>query len=66
MAFRVENETVTPLLEPAGEAYGGLAILKRLGTLFEWRDLTYTNADGGFVAAWRAPASERGAAGQAD
>jgi hypothetical protein len=57
---------MTPLQEPAGEAYGGLAILKRLGTLFEWRDLTFTHAGGKFVAAWRASASERGAAGQAD
>jgi PAS domain-containing protein len=66
IAFRVENETVTPLQEPSGEAYGGLAILKRLATLFEWRDLTFTNAGGKFVVAWRAPASERGVAGQAD
>jgi len=66
IVFRVENEPASTRQPSMGETYGGLAILKRLGSLFEWRDLTFTSADGTFVAEWRAPASERGAAGQAD
>lgn len=61
VVFRVENESASPAHEPRGEAYGGLAILKRLGTLFEWRDVNFAHVDGTFVAEWRAPASERGA-----
>ena len=66
IVFRVENARASARQESMGETYGGLAILKRLGSLFEWRDLTFTTANGTFVAEWRAPASERGAAGQAD
>jgi PAS domain-containing protein len=66
IAFRVENESSAAAAEPRGEAYGGMAILRRLGRLFEWRDMTFAHAGGKFVAEWRAPASERGAAGQAD
>jgi hypothetical protein len=66
IVFRVENEPASTRQASMGETYGGLAILKRLGSLFEWRDVTFTSADGTFVAEWRAPASERGAAGQAD
>jgi hypothetical protein len=66
IAFRVENAAAPTALDPRGEAYGGLAILKRLGALFEWRDLLLAPAGGTFVAEWRAAATERGAAGQAD
>ena len=66
IVFRVENECPAPIAQPRGEAYGGMAILNRLGRLFEWRDVTFASADGRFVAEWRAPASERGSAGQAD
>lgn len=66
IAFRVENESSSSNPEPRGEAYGGLAILKRLGALFEWRDMRFASTDGTFVAEWRAAATERGAAGQPD
>jgi hypothetical protein len=66
IVFRVENQCPAPVAQPRGEAYGGMAILNRLGRLFEWRDMTFASADGRFVAEWRAPASERGSAGQAD
>jgi len=66
IAFRVENESSSSNPEPRGEAYGGLAILKRLGALFEWRDMGFASTDGTFVAEWRAAATERGAAGQPD
>jgi hypothetical protein len=61
VVFRVENASASPAHEPRGEAYGGLAILKRLGALFEWREVSFGHVDGKFVAQWRAPASERGA-----
>jgi PAS domain-containing protein len=61
IAFRVENDSGSPPHEPRGEAYGGLAILKRLGTLFEWREVSFGHANGKFAAEWRAPASERSA-----
>jgi hypothetical protein len=66
IVFRVENECPGPIAQPRGEAYGGMAILNRLGRLFEWRDMTFGFAGGKFVAEWRAPVSERGPAGQAD
>jgi hypothetical protein len=61
IAFQVENESSASAAEARGETYGGLAILRRLGRLFEWRDMTFGQAGGTFVAEWRAPASERGA-----
>jgi PAS domain-containing protein len=71
IAFRVENLTASD--RPAGaaatvdgDAYGGVAILRALARLFEWRDLTFRSADGTFVVEWRVPASVRGPAGQAD
>jgi hypothetical protein len=66
IAFHVENETSSAVAEPRGETYGGLAILKRLGALFEWRDMSFASKDGKFVAEWRAAATERSAAGQPD
>ena len=66
ITFRVENSSASPGGEPRGETYGGLAILKRLGALFEWRDMTFAQTNGRFVAEWRAAATERGAAGQPD
>ena len=66
VVFRVENECPAAVVQPRGEAYGGMAILNRLGRLFEWRDMSFAFAERTFVAEWRAPATERGAAGQAD
>jgi hypothetical protein len=66
MTFHVENASASRAGEPRGEAYGGLAILKRLGALFEWHDMKFEQTNGTFVAEWRAAATERGAAGQPD
>ncbi len=66
IAFRVENDTTGPVGEPRGDAYGGMSILRRLGALSEWREMRFEGSGDTFVAEWRAPASERGAAGQAD
>jgi PAS domain-containing protein len=67
IAFRIENLTTgAGGAPPRGDAYGGLAMLRALARLFEWRDLTFRSADGAFTAEWRVPAGVRGPAGQAD
>jgi PAS domain-containing protein len=67
IVFRVENDTANGATsEPLGDAYGGLAILRALARLFEWRDLSFTPAGDRFVASWRVAASVRGEADQAD
>jgi two-component sensor histidine kinase len=65
LAFSVSNTTVTGAGVTAGETYGGLAILRAMARLLEWRDLKFdTGGDGGnrdnrFVASWRVPVAER-------
>jgi len=67
IVFRVENATASPSGHaPRGDAYGGLSILRALARLFEWHDLTFTQAEGRFVATWRVPASVRAREGEAD
>ena len=39
-----------PAVEPRGDAYGGLSILRALARLFEWRDLAFTRQANRFVA----------------
>ena len=50
---------------PGGHPYGGLEIVRVMARLFGWT-LTLERHAGGFMAAWSAPASDRGASGQAD
>lgn len=65
--FRVENETAdTSDAPPSGDAYGGLSILRALARLFDWRDLTFTRAEGRFVVAWSVPASAQASGDDAD
>jgi hypothetical protein len=65
--FRVQNAMRDHLDGPLeGETYGGLSILRALGRLFGWRELSFTVERGAFVAQWRVLASTRGASGKAD
>jgi hypothetical protein len=64
--FRVENATRDSAAGPQGEAYGGLSILRALGRLFDWRDLTFAAKNTTFVVEWRVPASVRAPEGHAD
>jgi PAS domain-containing protein len=67
LEFRIENQTADRRTDPpAGEAYGGLAMLGALARLFEWRDLSVSRADGRFLVSWRVPASVGAPEGQAD
>jgi hypothetical protein len=63
LTFLVENardrSAGPPGLEPRGEAYGGLAILRALARLFEWRDLTFRADDASFRVEWRVGVGER-------
>jgi hypothetical protein len=60
LTFAVENVTDRASVDPRGETYGGLAILRALARLFEWRDLTFEARGGTFRAEWRVAVGERG------
>lgn len=62
LAFAVENVTDRATADLRGETYGGLAILRALARLFEWRDLTFGSRNGMFRAEWRVAVGERGTA----
>ncbi len=67
LVLRVENAVVDDAPAPRGEAYGGLSIVRAMARLFGW-EMVHLETMGGrtFVAEWRVPAFDRGAAGQAD
>jgi hypothetical protein len=47
-----------------GDAYGGLAIVRAMARLFEWREVACGPAGAAgdrFIASWSMPASETGA-----
>ncbi len=60
VSFVVENVSDRAAVDPRGEAYGGLAILRALARLFEWRDLTFEARADTFRAEWRVAVGERG------
>ena len=63
----VENEVDgRPHAPPVGESYGGLAILRALARLFEWRDLDFDATPGRFRVTWRIPVAERRSSEEAD
>jgi hypothetical protein len=67
LSFRVENACLPSApTEPRGETYGGVAILRTLARLFDWRELTFARHESEFDVAWRAPVSQRPDVGQAD
>ena len=48
---------------PAGDAYGGLAMLRTIARLCEWREFRFESGTGTFQVTWRVPLSERGVQG---
>jgi hypothetical protein len=67
LAFTVSNAcTPSPGESVHGETYGGVAILRTLARLFDWRDLHFARHAEVFEVSWRVPVSQRPAAGQAD
>lgn len=63
--FRLTNSAEAGGTVPGGDPYGGLEIVRVMARLFGWTLVLERHA-GAFVAAWSAPASDRGASGQAD
>jgi hypothetical protein len=63
--FRLTNSAAAGEGVPGGEAFGGLEIVRVMARLFGWT-LTLERQSDRFVAAWSAPASDRGSSGQAD
>jgi len=63
--FRLTNLAAPGEGVPAGEPFGGLEIVRVMARLFGWT-LTLERHTDHFVAAWSAPASDRGSTGQAD
>jgi hypothetical protein len=63
--FRLSNAVEAGEGVPTGEAYGGLEIVRVMARLFGWTLTLDRHADR-FVAAWSAPASDRGSSGEAD
>ena len=67
LVFRVENSIgPSAALVSAGEAYGGLAILRTAARLFEWSDFTAAPIGARFVVQWHAAAADRGRSGEPD
>jgi hypothetical protein len=67
LAFSVSNACPScPDEGVRSETYGGVAILRTLARLFEWRDLEFARRNDVFEASWRVPVSQRPTAGQAD
>ena len=67
LAFSVSNACAPSAVEGVhGETYGGIAILRTLARLFEWRELNFERRHDLFEVSWRVPVSQRPAAGQAD
>jgi PAS domain-containing protein len=63
--------TVVNAIEPAaaaraGDAYGGLAIVRAMARLCEWTELACGPAGDRFIAQWALPASERSGRDDAD
>ena len=67
LAFSMSNAcAVSPDEGVRGETYGGVAILRTLARLFEWRELNFERRHDLFEVSWRVPVSQRPTAGQAD
>ena len=67
LGFSISNACAASADEGVhGETYGGVAILRTLARLFEWRDLDFARRNEVFELSWRIPVSQRPAAGQAD
>jgi two-component sensor histidine kinase len=56
----------SPAPARAGDAYGGLAIVRAMARLFGWAELACGPSGDRFVAQWALPASESSARGDAD
>ena len=66
LTLRIDN-AMDPSRPPGqGSTYGGLAILRAMARLFEWREIACGPSGDRFVAAWTLPACEGGGAGDAD
>jgi hypothetical protein len=60
LVFDVTNAVANSNSVPsAGDTYGGLAILKAMARLLEWRDLRFERVDDRFEVSWRIQAGER-------
>ena len=64
LVFDVSNSLrVGPSPRPEGDAYGGLAMLRTIARLCEWREFRVEAGTGTFQVTWRVPVSERGVQG---
>jgi two-component sensor histidine kinase len=66
LTLAVDNAIDDSAAASRGDAYGGLAIIRAMARLFEWREIACGPAGDRFVAQWSMPASETGACGDAD
>ena len=67
LTCRIENVSRhDPAASTEGDTYGGVSILRALGHLFQWRNLTFSRAGRAFIVSWSLPVSERGGEGQPD
>ena len=66
LVLTVDNAVAPALPARAGDAYGGLAIVRAMARLFGWAERACGPAGDRFIAEWALPASEGSGRGDAD